>query len=88
MTSLNLMAKRRDKVFPARSGYSSGEQYIASGAIVINRRCSTPTYRQRIVLMMNMNKIVQHLWNYIKLVQTESLVPVFDVNKRCVTQAI
>ncbi|MEN6470940.1 MAG: DEAD/DEAH box helicase family protein [Clostridiaceae bacterium] len=59
------------------------EHYVASGAIVINPPLfNTDPIRQRIVLMMNMNKVVQHLWNYIKLVQTESLVPVFDVNKK------
>jgi len=59
------------------------EQYVSSGAIVINPPLfNTDPIRQRIMLMMNMNKIVQNLWNYIKLVQTESLVPVFDVNKK------
>ena len=32
--------------------------------------------------MMNMNKIVQHLWGFIKLEQTERIAPVFDPNKR------
>jgi type III restriction enzyme len=59
------------------------EQYIAFGAIVI----TPPQYndvplRQRIMLMMNMNKIVQHLWGFVKLVQTESLVPIFDTGKK------
>ncbi len=59
------------------------EQYIASGVITINPPLfHTDPIRQRIVLMMNMNKIVQHLWNYIKLEHTEKLVPIFDVNKK------
>lgn len=29
-----------------------------------------------------MNKIVQHLWGFIKMEQTESLVPIFDPNKK------
>ena len=32
--------------------------------------------------MMNMNKIVQHLWGFIKLEQTKRIVPIFDANKR------
>jgi type III restriction enzyme len=59
------------------------EEYVISGAIVINPPLfNTDPVRQRILLMMNMNKIVQHLWSFIKLEQTESLVPIFDTNKR------
>jgi type III restriction enzyme len=59
------------------------EAYVSSGAIVINPPLfNTDPLRQRIILMMNMNKIVQHLWGFIKLEQTESLVPIFDPNKR------
>ena len=38
--------------------------------------------RQRIIYMMNMNKIVQHLWSFIKLEQTEKIAPIFDPNKK------
>lgn len=59
------------------------EKYLASGTIVINPPLfNTDPIRQRIVLMMNMNKIVQHLWSFIKTEQTESLIPVFNVNKK------
>lgn len=43
---------------------------------------NTDPVRQRIIYMMNMNKIVQHLWGFIKLEQTERIVPIFDQNKR------
>ena len=29
-----------------------------------------------------MNRIVQHLWSYIQLEQTEKVIPIFDSNKR------
>ena len=31
---------------------------------------------------MNMKRIVQHLWDYIKLEETEKIAPVFDTNRR------
>lgn len=34
--------------------------------------------RRRIVLTLNMNKIVQHIWEAIRFENTEALVPVFD----------
>lgn len=56
---------------------------IAGGAIVINPPMfNTDPLRQRIVLMMNMNKIVQHLWSFIKVEQTEMTVPVLDPGKK------
>ena len=32
--------------------------------------------------MINMNKIVQHLWSFIKLEQTDKAVPIFDPGKK------
>ena len=59
------------------------EQYLKSDAIVISPPLfNTDPVRQRIIYMMNMNKIVQHLWSFIKLEQTEQIVPIFDQNKR------
>ena len=59
------------------------EEYLKSGAIVINPPLfNTDPVRQRIIYMMNMNKIVQHMWGFIKLEQTERIVPIFDQNKR------
>ena len=59
------------------------ERYLKSGTIVINPPLfNTDPLRQRIVYMMNMNRIVQHLWSFIKLEQTERIVPVFDANKK------
>lgn len=59
------------------------EEYLKSGAIVINPPLfNMDPVRQRIIYMMNMNKIVQHLWSFIKLEQTEKIVPIFDPNKK------
>lgn len=59
------------------------EEYLQSGAIVINPPLfNTDPVRQRIIYMMNMNKIVQHLWSFIKLEQTEKMAPIFDPNKK------
>lgn len=58
-------------------------EYLQSGAIQINPPLfNLEPKRQRIMYIMNMNRIVQHLWNYIKLEQTEKNVPVYDPNKR------
>jgi type III restriction enzyme len=59
------------------------EEFLSSRAIVIDPPLfNTEPLRRKIILMMNMNKIVQHLWGFIKLEQTENLVPIFDTNKK------
>lgn len=59
------------------------EQFLKSGAIQINPPLfNTDPLRQRIMYMMNMSRIVQHLWTAIKMEQTEKLVPVFDVARK------
>lgn len=34
--------------------------------------------RKRILIMLNMNKVIQHIWNEIRAVNTTQLTPVFD----------
>lgn len=64
------------------------EEYLQCGAIQINPPLFyTDPLRRRITLMMNMNRIVQHLWDYIKMEQTENLVPLLDTNKRACSTA-
>lgn len=59
------------------------DEYLQSGAILIRpAHFNSDSVRQRIIYMMNMEKIVQHLWNFIKLEQTERIVPVFDSSKK------
>lgn len=57
--------------------------YIGQGRIKSN----PPSYiddpmRKRILFMLSMSKIVNHLWSYIKRQETETLVPIYDVNRR------
>lgn len=59
------------------------QKYIESGAVQIN----PPMYgldpvRKRIIYMMNMNRIVQHLWDFISIEMTSKTVPIFDANRR------
>ncbi|MDR1451831.1 MAG: DEAD/DEAH box helicase family protein [Helicobacteraceae bacterium] len=59
------------------------ERYITSDAITIDPPLfNTDPIRRRITLMMNMSKIVQHIWGFIKLEHTESLIPLFDRNRK------
>ena len=58
------------------------EGYIASGKIVI----SPPLFnqddlRRRILLTLNMTKLVQHIWEAIRFENTLTLVPVFDTDR-------
>ena len=58
------------------------EQFITSGKIQVR----PPTYQEdelknRILLTLSMEKIVQHIVEEIRLGNTQSIVPVFDTNK-------
>ena len=55
------------------------EKFIYSNKIVIkNPLFNQDESRKRILIMLNMNKVVQHIWNEIRAVNTEALTPVFD----------
>ena len=59
------------------------QQYLESGAVQVD----PPMYaldplKKRIIYMMNMNRIVRHLWDFIRLKTTTKIVPIFDANKR------
>jgi type III restriction enzyme len=55
------------------------EKFINSGKIVIkNPLFNQDDSRKRILIMLNMNKVIQHIWNEIRAVNTEALTPVFD----------
>lgn len=58
------------------------EEFIASGKIEI----TPPLFyqddvRRRLVVTLNLSKIVQHMWESITTENTESLVPVFDTER-------
>ena len=55
------------------------EKFIYSNKIVIkNPLFNQDEVRKRILIMLNMNKVVQHIWNEIRAVNTKALTPVFD----------
>ena len=55
------------------------EKFIYSGKIVIkNPLFNQDDSRKRMLIMLNMNKVIQHIWNEIRAVNTEALAPVFD----------
>lgn len=55
------------------------EQFIYSDKIRIkNPLFNSDEVRKRILLMLNMNKVIQHIWNEIRTENTEQLTPVFD----------
>lgn len=55
------------------------EKFIYSDKIVIkNPLFNQDESRKRILIMLNMNKVVQHIWNEIRAVNTEAVTPVFD----------
>lgn len=55
------------------------DQFIRSGKIGIkNPLFNQDETRKRILIMLNMNKVIQHIWNEIRAVNTTELEPVFD----------
>lgn len=58
-------------------------EYIEKGRIKSNPSSYIDDpVRKRILYMLSMTKIVNHLWSHIKSQETESLVPIYDVNRR------
>ncbi|MDR3171327.1 MAG: hypothetical protein LBU17_06820, partial [Treponema sp.] len=60
------------------------ERYLASGRIIIEPALfiANDPLKIKIMYMLNMNRIVEHLWNCIRLQETEQIVPVFDPNHK------
>jgi type III restriction enzyme len=55
------------------------EQFIYSEKIQIkNPLFNQDEVRKRILIMLNMNKVIQHIWNEIRADNTTQLTPVFD----------
>ncbi len=54
-------------------------EFIESDRIVISsERFNTSAERRKVLIILNMNKIIQHIWNAIKAENCEKRVPVFD----------
>ncbi len=55
------------------------EKFIYSDKIRIkNPLFNQDEMRKRILIMLNMNKVIQHIWNEIRAVNTSQLTPIFD----------
>lgn len=54
------------------------EEFIESNKLVIKGETYNEDLKRRLLILLNMNKIVQHLFNAIRSENTEELVPIFD----------
>jgi type III restriction enzyme len=54
------------------------EDFIDSNKLVIRSPTFQEDLKRRVLIMLNMNKIVQHIFNEIRFENTEELVPIFD----------
>jgi type III restriction enzyme len=55
------------------------EEFVHSEKIRIkNPLFNQDEARKRILIMLNMNKVIQHIWNEIRAVNTTELAPIFD----------
>lgn len=62
------------------------EDFVASGKIDITPPLfNRDDLRRRLVITLNLGKVVQHMWESITNENTESLVPVFDTEKPIVS---
>ena len=62
------------------------EEFVASGKIQINPPLfNQDDLRRRLVITLNLGKVVQHMWESIIPENTESLVPVFDTERPIVS---
>jgi type III restriction enzyme len=59
------------------------EKYLASNKIRIEPPLfSMDALKVRIMYMLNMSRIVEHLWKFITCEETEVLIPLFDQNRK------
>ncbi len=84
----------RDVYEQMRPGWKGNKEYLLSQVIGLVEKFmlsdkiqiapllfEQDPVRQRILLTLNMTKVVQHIWEAIRFENTESLVPVFDKDK-------
>jgi type III restriction enzyme len=57
------------------------EGFVSSGKIrIFPPLLNQDDVRQRILIMLNMNKVVQHIWEAIRFENTEAIIPVFNTD--------
>jgi len=54
------------------------EEFINSKKLVIRSKFYQEDLNKRLLILLNLNKIVQHIFNFIRFENTEELVPIFD----------
>lgn len=54
------------------------DEFINSNKIVVRGGGEIDGLRKRVLILVNMNKIVQHIWQEVKAENTQKLVPVYD----------
>jgi len=54
------------------------EEFINSKKLVIRSKFYQEDLKKRLLILLNLNKIVQHIFNFIRFENTEELVPIFD----------
>ncbi len=57
------------------------EDFINSNRLIIKGEIYKEDLKKRLLILLNMNKIVQHLFNAIRFENTEELVPIYDKEK-------
>ncbi len=55
------------------------EAFLSSGRLkILPPLFNQDDFRRRILIILNMNKLVQHIWEAIRFENTESIIPIFD----------
>ena len=54
------------------------EEFIDSSKLVIKSQIYQEDLKKRLLILLNMNKIVQHIFNAIRFENTQELMPIFD----------
>lgn len=54
------------------------EDFIDSNRLIIKSKIYQEDLKKRLLILLNMNKIVQHIFNAIRFENTQDLVPIFD----------
>ncbi len=54
------------------------EEFIGSNRLIIKSKIYQEDLKKRLLILLNMNKIVQHIFNAIRFENTQDLVPIFD----------
>ena len=54
------------------------EEFIGSNKLYVKSESYREDLKKRLLILLNMNKIVQHIFSQVRLKNTEELIPIFD----------